>query len=127
MLKGLNLVALVDEDTEYSLRCSMPLVEKKNGVEYQPEVIVVWPGITSPEISGTVKIITNRKIDLSLRMKNVFSEPSKITGWTATYYQLIYLHVAQTLLWHLYILILTNRNLNQADSRNMFGTLQESC
>ena len=79
-MKAMNLVAMIDGDKEYALRFTMPVTEKKNGFEFQPQLDITWHGIPSPRIVGTLLFISNRKIDFSLRLRNIFSEPAKATG-----------------------------------------------
>ena len=79
-LKGMNLVAMIDDTNEYSMRLRMPIQQKRNGYQFEPELTINYPGIPSPRIGGNLLFIANRKIDFSLRMRNVFSEPAKATG-----------------------------------------------
>ena len=77
----MNLVCTIDDSAEYSARFNMPVQRKNNGgYLFEPELTVNYPGIASPRIAGSLLFIANRKIDFSLRLRNVFSAPAKATG-----------------------------------------------
>lgn len=84
-LKQVNLVMMVDGRDKYSVDAKLPIKKRGNKFEIDPEIVIEYPGIESPRITGTVKYVPARKVEFDLRIRNVFSETAKAEGeWTMT-------------------------------------------
>lgn len=80
-LKKASLMAMVDDNIEYSVTAEVRTIDQKNNaIKYIPSVKIVWPERQPITLEGQLTYIKGRRAMGNAVIKNAFSEPITIDG-----------------------------------------------